>query len=119
MEFNVDCPVLAVPEKYTFQKIKAVLLSLNYQYNVKTEGLEMLLGIVKKQKAALKILKIEEEIVEVSVPKNDFETLLKGVPSETYCIKNIPSPMAINAFEQLIPVQLHALLPIPYILYDI
>ena len=106
---NVDCPVLAIPEKYTFQKIASVLLSFKYHFNVSFKGLEMLMLYLRKHKATLKILKIEEETIEESTPKNDFNTMFKDIKFKIYCLKGIPSHIAINAFQQLIPVQLHAI----------
>lgn len=106
---NVNCPVIAVPEGYTFEKIQSVLLSINYQYNITGEALEYFLEVVKKHKASLKILEIEEDNVEVTTQKRDLNEVFKEITIERFCIKNLPYPMAINAFEQLIPVQLHAM----------
>jgi hypothetical protein len=58
----------------------------------------------------LKILEIEEEDIELSSQRNHTEEVFKEIGFERYSIKNIPASMAINAFEQLIPVQLHALI---------
>ncbi len=106
---NVNCPVIAVPTGYAFEKIQSVLLSLNYQNDVTSKELAILLGIVKKHKASLKILEIEEEKIELVPQKSNQEELFKEITIEHFCIKNLPVPMAINAFEQLIPVQLHVM----------
>lgn len=106
---KVDCPIIVVPEGYVFEKIHSVLLSVNYQYDVTGEALEVLLKIVRKHKATLKILEIEEDKIEIVPQKNLFKELFKNIAIERYCIKNLPYPMAINAFEQLIPIQLHAM----------
>lgn len=107
---NVDCPVLIVPEAYTFEKINAILLSLNYQYDVANKSFNIISEILKKNNASLKILEIEEEDMELSSQRNHTEEVFKEIGFERYSIKNIPASMAINAFEQLIPVQLHALI---------
>lgn len=106
---KVDCPVIAVPQRYTFRKIESVLLSLNYQYVVSEKSLNIISEIVKKHKASLKILEIEEENIELATKRNYTEEVFKEGGFERFCIKNIPTAMAINAFEQLIPVQLHAM----------
>ncbi|MBK5214382.1 MAG: universal stress protein [Flavobacteriaceae bacterium] len=106
---NANCPVLAIPQGYIFEKIHSVLLSVNYQYDVTDEALEILLKIVRKHKASLKILEVEEDKIEIAPQKIDFKEHFKDIVLERYCIKNLPFPMAINAFEQLIPVQLHAM----------
>lgn len=107
---NVGCPVIAVPQGYTFSKIESVLLSLNYQYKVSEKSLSIISEIVKKYKASLKILEIEEENIELAAKRNYTEEVFKEIGFERYAIKNIPAAMAINAFEQLIPVQLHAMI---------
>lgn len=106
---NVDCPVIAVPQEYTFEKVESVLLSLNYQYNVSKKSLGIVAEIVKKYGASLKILEIEEENIELACKKNHTEEVFKEFGFEHFSLKNIPPSIAISAFEQLIPVQLHAM----------
>jgi nucleotide-binding universal stress UspA family protein len=106
---NVDCPVIAVPQGYAFSKIASVLLSLNYQYIVSEKSLNIISEIVKKHKASLNILEIEEENIELATKRNYTEEVFKEIGFERFSIKNIPAAMAINAFEQLIPIQLHAM----------
>ncbi|HNP68888.1 MAG TPA: universal stress protein [Aequorivita sp.] len=107
---NVDCPVIVIPEGFAFEKIKSVLLSLNYQYDVANKSLKIISEIVNKHNASLKILEIEEESIELSSQRNHTEEVFKEIGFERFSIKNIPASMAINAFEQLIPVQLHAMI---------
>lgn len=106
---NVDRPVIAVPQGYAFSKIESVLLSLNYQYVVSEKSLNIISEIVKKHKASLNILEIEEENIELATKRNYTEEVFKEIGFERFSIKNIPAAMAINAFEQLIPIQLHAM----------
>lgn len=107
---NVDCPVIAVPQGYGYENIDSVLLSLNYQDNMAEKSLAIISEIVRKNKATLKILEITEENIALSTQKDNAETAFKDLGFEVFSIKNLPAPMAISAFEQLIPVQLHALL---------
>lgn len=106
---KANCPVLAIPEGYVYNKIESVLLSVNYQYELKTDVLGVILDIVRKHDSTLKILEIEENNVEVNSPKGNYIDLFKGINIKRFCIKNIPSAVAIDAFTQLIPVQLHAM----------
>jgi len=106
---NVTCPIIVVPEGFAFENINSVLLSLNYQYEVSTKSLDIISEIVKKNRASLKILEIEEENIEMVAPKNYTEEIFRETGFERFSIKNIPASIAINAFEQLIPVQLHAM----------
>jgi len=106
---NVNCPVLVIPEGYSFEKINSVLLSLNYQYEVSNKSLNVISEIVKKHDASLKILEIEEENIELATKRNHTEEVFKEIGFERFAIKNIPASIAINAFEQLIPIQLHVM----------
>lgn len=106
---NVDCPVIVVPHQYTFEKIESIMLSLNYQYEVSKKSFNVILEIVKKHNASLKILEIEEENIELTSQRNQTEDMFKEIGFERFSLKNIPISIAINAFEQLIPVQLHAM----------
>ncbi len=106
---NVDCSVMVIPQNYIFEKIESVLLSLNYQYEVSKKTVEVLSEIVKKHNASLKILEIEEENIQLVSQKNNVEEVFNAIGFERFFIKNIPASIAINAFEQLIPVQLHAM----------
>lgn len=106
---KANCPVLAIPEGYVYNKIESVLLSVNYQYELKTDALAVILDIVRKHDSTLKILEIEENNVEVNSPKGNYIDIFKGINIERFCINNIPSAVAIDAFTQLIPVQLHAM----------
>lgn len=106
---KANCPVLAIPEGYVYNKIESVLLSVNYQYELKTDALAVILDIVRKHDSTLKILEIEENNVEVNSAKGNYIDLFKGINIERFCINNIPSAVAIDAFTQLIPVQLHAM----------
>lgn len=110
---NVKCPVLAIPEKYTYQEIKSVLLSLNYQFDINDKTMEILLKIVKRHHASLKILetlKIGEEKRIITMKRKMTQEIFKEIAFERYSINDLPAPMAISAFEQLIPIQLHAML---------
>lgn len=106
---KANCPVLAIPEGYVYNKIESVLLSVNYQYELKTDVLGVILDIVRKHDSTLKILEIEENNVEANSLKGNYIDLFKGINIKRFCIKNIPSAVAIDAFTQLIPVQLHAM----------
>lgn len=111
---NVNSPVLAIPENYTFQEIKSILLSLNYQYDITSKNMEILLDVVTKNNASLKVLETlekEEEAIEgIAIKRKMTEEIFKEIEFKHYAINNIPAPMAISAFEQLIPIQLHAMI---------
>lgn len=106
---NTDAPVLAIPQNYFYEDIQSVLLSINHQYKLVADSLKILLEIVKKEKAALKILEIDDSKTETAEQVEEFREFFKEIKVERFSIKNLPAPMAINAFEQLIPIQLHVM----------
>ena len=108
---GVKCPVFAIPENYQYEEIKSVLLSLNYRFDITDKKMEILLGIIKKHKASLKMLEtLETEIERINIKRKIVEEIFKDIDFEHYAIKDLPAPMAISAFEQLIPIQLHAII---------
>lgn len=108
---NVKCPVLAIPEDYIFQEIKSVLLSMNYEYDITDRNMQTLVEIVKEHNASLKILEIlEKEEDKIAIKRKMIDEIFKETNYKRFTIENMPSPMAISAFEQLIPIQLHAMI---------
>lgn len=110
---NVDCPVITVPQGYAYEKIDSVLLSHNRHIEMPHKSLAIISEVVKKNKAVLKILEIEENTAELSPQKSRTTEAFKAMKVEQFYVKNIPAPLAISAFEQLIPVQFHAVVVEP------
>ena len=54
-------PVLVIPENYTFQKIKRLLLPSDYLTNYKQNELSMVIKMAKMNKAELIVLHVKEE----------------------------------------------------------
>jgi nucleotide-binding universal stress UspA family protein len=54
-------PVLVIPENYTFQKIKRILLPSDYLANYKQNELSMVIKMAKMNKAELIVLHVKEE----------------------------------------------------------
>jgi nucleotide-binding universal stress UspA family protein len=107
---QVKCPLIAVPEGYTFQKIKNILLSLNYQ-NISDNKITRLKEILTLHNAILKILDLKDDSQNITLKETSFllEKLNKEFKCEFYSIHNVETPIAINVFEQLIPVEMHAM----------
>ncbi len=107
---QVDCPLITVPEGYEFKKIESVLFSTNHK-KFPFSKLKPLTETLVIHNAVLKVLDIEEKSSEVST--TEIESFLKNIPeSINYTIDTIVgiTPFdAINAFEQLFPVELHAM----------
>jgi len=108
---NVDCPLLVVPEGYSFQNIKSVLFTNNTTVKISFAGLKPLKSILRKFKPVINILKITEENAPIQDVNSDFsiENALYEFELKYYEIKDVPLLSAIKTFQQLIPIDLHAL----------
>jgi len=107
---HVDCPVLAIPEGSTFKKIQSVLFTVSSCKDIKLEGIDPLEQIIEAYHPQLHVLNIMANKDAVS---DDCTPILKDVFSdinyESHTLRGIPTPLAIDAFVQLINVDMHAL----------
>jgi hypothetical protein len=109
---NINCPIIVVPEKYRFRKINRILFSIHSQTKTSYSGLEPLRSILRIFKPELDVLKIIEDANESNNDDDDLH--IKDILYEFYFkkfeIKKVPFTYAIETFQQLIPVELHAFL---------
>ena len=107
---QVDCALLTVPEGYTFQKIPSALLSINSQNDFSNLGLKPFKQILSRFNSKLKILDIiENTSIDRSDTRKILETIFADFDYEFFSLKEIPVSIAIHAFEQLFPVNLHGI----------
>lgn len=105
---KVDSPLLVVPEDYGFNTIKSVLFTIHQQEKIDLTKLSPLLDIIKRHKTSLKILEIDEKKNISESIQGDIKKLFTNVTVESHSLKGIPTPIAVDAFVQLIDVELHA-----------
>ncbi|MDY8134902.1 universal stress protein [Aquimarina sp. 2201CG5-10] len=109
---KIDCPVLAIPQGFTFKKPKVILFTLDYGHHFTTEGIEPLMDTLSKYKSSLRILKIKEDdtitIAEFD-DKKHMKNFFKDVNHTFHSIINLPTALAINSFTQIMNVDLTAL----------
>jgi nucleotide-binding universal stress UspA family protein len=107
---HVDCPVLAIPEGSAFKKLQSVLFTVSSCKEIKPEGIKPLKHVLDMYDPKLHILEIKTK---KDAETHDCATLLNDVFSDTkfesHMLKGIPTPFAIDAFVQLINVDMHAL----------
>ncbi len=106
---NIDCPLLVIPENVTFEKMESVLFtvkSCKEMSHEKTKPFKQILELFHPQ---LHLLKIKEARQET---KHNCDSCLvdslQEIQFESHTLSGIPTPIAIDAFIQLIPVDLHA-----------
>jgi len=108
---HVNCPLMAVPEGYTYKKLKDVVFSYHPDDAIEVEKLKPLQELIKIHNASIKFLEIEESSTQKKYDLDatgSLREIFSDVDQEYFYQKGIPTPMAVNSFEQLIQVQLHA-----------
>ncbi len=108
---KVNCPMLAIPEGYVYKDLNDVVFSFHPLEQIETKRLKPLQEIIKKHNASIKLLEIDERLSwekDSNEPKATLVKIFSDVDHELFCLKGIPTPMAVNSFEQLIGVQMHA-----------
>ena len=107
---KIDCPVLAIPEGFTFKKLGSVLFTANSFKEIEHEGAAPLKDIMDVYHPQLHMLKIIER-TEVFTDDCDLHSidLPKGIDYNTYILRGIPIPIAVDTFIQLTNVDMHAL----------
>jgi len=107
---TIDCPLITVPEGFHFSPIKSILFSTQYQ-NYSFSKIKLLKQIIALHNASLKILDIKESGVKVIATETNtcLESLFEGIDFTLDTLTGISSAVAIKSFEQLFPVELHAI----------
>ena len=106
---KVDCPVLAIPEHASFEKLETILFTASSCKDIKHESARPLKEILDLFTPQLHLLKIKERKEESKHNCGScLVDTLKRTQYKSYTLYGIPTPIAIDAFVQLIPVDLHA-----------
>jgi len=107
---GVNCPVLIIPEGYTFTKLSSILFSTTNCKELKEEAVEILKYLTRTHHTLLHVLNIHQNRNSAEY-KNDFNLseALENIDYKGYTIKGVPLPFAIESFEQLIPVEMNVM----------
>ncbi|WP_271765738.1 universal stress protein [Aquimarina algiphila] len=109
---KIDCPLIAIPQGYTFKKPKTILYAIDESDHFKTEGIEPLMDMVLKYKSSIRILKIkEDETVTVADfdDKKHMKEYFKDLNHTFHSIINVPTALAITSFVQIMNVDMTAM----------
>ncbi|MFT4849850.1 MAG: nucleotide-binding universal stress UspA family protein [Sediminicola sp.] len=109
---NINCPIIAVPEKFSFSKIKRILFSIHSPLKTSYSGLKPLRSILRIYEPDLDVLEITEDTKQLKKEEDDLfiKDILYEFDFNKFEIKKVPFLYAIEVFQQLMPVDLHALL---------
>jgi nucleotide-binding universal stress UspA family protein len=109
---KIDCPVLVIPQGYTFEGLKTILYTIDYNDHFNKENIEPLVDTLIKSKASLRILKIKEDDT-VTVAdfddKKHLKDFFKDINHTFHSITNVPTPLAIDSFVQIMNVDMNAM----------
>lgn len=109
---NVNCPVLAVPADFAFDRLDRVMISVVEQNLPAEKEISFLRDFFHSRKPNLHVLSTSQhelEPVQRKELEEKLEELLRGFELSVHYLDKIPVPMAINAFVQLHAIDLHAL----------
>lgn len=105
---NVECPVLAVPENYTFNKIESVLYSMEKDRLPGVDTQELMTGLLEGYKPMIHLLSLrEEDVADPSEIKGD--SVFSDLKVAFHSLSGMPYPMAIKAFVSIMKVDLHVI----------
>lgn len=101
---NVHCPILAIPENYKYHGFSSLLFSLMHEEHFHPEVLTPLSDLLRDHVVSLEVLQIDthEELPESPI-------LSQFAAINYHPVESIPAAHAISSYEQLLPVDMHAI----------
>ncbi len=108
------CPILSVPENYTFKPFKNIVLASEFTDNYASFTFYILTALVKSFSADLHLLNVAKnvhEMSEASRVENKFDELFHNLNHTTYYIKNDDVAEGINHFITSKEMDLVAMIP--------
>lgn len=107
---NIASPILIIPEKYQFKKIKSILLSINDHKTCTKKNTNLLNELLKSEKASLSILDLNKENnSDTETTEESFLNIFFKKHLNYYKIKDVPTSMAINTVNQLFNYDMHSI----------
>tara|TARA_R110002073_G_scaffold40547_5_gene114976 strand:- start:83318 stop:84151 length:834 start_codon:yes stop_codon:yes gene_type:complete len=107
---NVDCPVLVIPDQYTFSKPYSILFVTEAKEVISKQALKPMLDLIHKFNTEVHVLLLEkdENRMGYNEKKEAIDIVLTGVEHNFYTMTNIPADIAIDSFVQIQKVDLSA-----------
>lgn len=99
---NVKCPILAVPEKFDFEKPHEILFPSDYEIDFKSKHVQPIIDIAQAYNARVNVLNVSygydlSEMQEQN--KQKLESFLKGVVNLFHSVRNQNIDEAITNFQ--------------------
>jgi len=99
---KVDCNVLAVPENVVYKEPEEIAFPTDYEISYDQEDLSYLLNIAEKNKAAIRVLHVQDDpLTEKQLSnKTNLENLLEGIEHSFHTLTGASFESAVNLFTQ-------------------
>lgn len=101
---NVRCPILAIPEKFKYQGFSSLLFTLLEDDHFHPEALHPLADLLRDHIVTLEVLQVNTQ---KELPPSPILERFAGINYHT--LKGVPTEFAISSYEQLLPVDMHAI----------
>ncbi|MEZ4794423.1 MAG: universal stress protein [Flavobacteriaceae bacterium] len=110
---NVQCPILAIPEGYHFESLSKILFTYKGEDHFHPQAFQPLHSIINGRKVSLEVLCVGHH---ESLPGVDALEVFSEI---TYhYMEGMGTAEAVNAYEQLLPVQMHVVFMKPKSLFQ-
>lgn len=108
---SIKCPVLAIPEEYTYREPQQVMLTVIDEQLPSDTAINSLKKIMKLHNPQLHVLHVSSAESSPSEDTNEkLSEIFENFDITRHNLSGIPVPMAIQSFTQLNQVDLHCLL---------
>ena len=108
---KVDCPVLVIPEEFKYQPITSTLLVMDHGDHFEETKITPFTEVIMKHKANVRVLKVKEDDTITITEYNDKKNIsryFKDYEVSFHSIINIPTPIAVNSFVQIMNIDFTA-----------
>ena len=105
---KANAPVLAIPEGYTYTSLDTILFSSHQSEDISFSKIKPLKDIIAQKRPIVNVLELNDSSTQ-EAEKDCLAELFKGIPHAAFKLKGLPAAIAIDAFIQLYPVEMHAM----------
>jgi len=108
---GVNCPLLAIPEGFRFNRISTALFCTQLGENFSERGVVPLKELVAMHQANLNIIELNTDAIYTydRTDNEQLQKLFKGIPYAYHYLNQLPGWTAINTATQLLKVDINAI----------
>ncbi|MBT8261234.1 MAG: universal stress protein [Bacteroidia bacterium] len=108
---SIKCPVLAIPEDYRFQSPEKVMLTVIKERYPSSNAIQSLQQLFQLHDLQLHVVHITDNtITDRGTGEAEISKLFPKTNISHHYLEDIPVPMAISSFTQLMKVDMHCIL---------